>query len=107
MSEMVGLLGIEPRSYAPHAQIIPLYDSPIGNYFFPKALIHLAQAKTLFPANSLYFFLVVSTGIATHCKLGYILFLGEGLYLEINFLYCLPIDDVFPHIVHSFSICIV
>ena len=25
---LVGLLGIEPRSYAPHAQIIPLYDSP-------------------------------------------------------------------------------
>lgn len=63
---VVGLLGIEPRSYAPHAQIIPLYYSPIGNYFFPKALMHLAQAKTLFPAKSLYFFLVVSDGIVNH-----------------------------------------
>ncbi len=27
---MVGLLGIEPRPYAPKAQILPLYDSPFN-----------------------------------------------------------------------------
>lgn len=28
---IVGLLGVEPRSYAPHAQILPLYYSPISH----------------------------------------------------------------------------
>jgi len=107
---LVGLLGIEPRSYAPHAQIIPLYDSPkitpkkTLKPYLDKALMHFAQAITLLPANSTYFFLLVSTGTVNHCKLGYFLFFGLGLYLEINFLNCLPIKEDLPQIEHSFSI---
>lgn len=69
--------------------------------------MHLVQAKILFPANSLKFLLVVFAGTVTHCKLGLILLLVEGLYLEISLYQLPPIEDDFPQIVHVFSICIV
>jgi len=69
--------------------------------------MHLVQAKILLPANSLKFLLVVLAGTITHCKLGLILLLIEGLYLEISLYQLPPIEDDFPQIVHSFSICIV
>jgi hypothetical protein len=37
--------------------------------------------------------------------LGLILLLVEGLYLEISLYQLPPIEDDFPQIVHSFSIC--
>jgi hypothetical protein len=48
--------------------------------------MHLAQAFTRVPANSLYFFLAVSWGMLSHCKLGCLRTLGPGLYLPLNLL---------------------
>lgn len=67
--------------------------------------MHFVQAKILFPANALNFLLVVSAGTITHCRLGRILLLDEGLYLDISLYQLPPIEDDFPQIVHSFSIC--
>jgi len=62
--------------------------SPFGQsffiYFFPRDLIHFVQANILFPANPLKFLFVVLAGTITHCRLGFILLLVEGLYLEIS-----------------------
>jgi hypothetical protein len=43
-------------------------------------------------------------GKIAHCKLGFFLFLGVGLYLDISLLYFLPIVDFFPQIAQILGI---
>ena len=52
--------------------------------FLAIALIHFAQAKTLFPLNK-----------RTHCKLGYFLTFWVGLYLPLNFTSVQDMPDFF------------
>jgi len=54
-------------------------------------LIHLAQAKTLFPEANL-----------THCKFGYFLFLMVGLYFPRSLISFPTILVPFPQIAHCF-----
>ena len=42
------------------------------------------QALTRWPANGLNLGFFISIGTLTHCRLGYFLFLGEGLNLPLN-----------------------
>jgi len=57
------------------------------------ALMHFAQAFTLFPEANL-----------THCKFGYFLFLMVGLYFPLNFTLLPTITPRFPQIAHCFAI---
>jgi len=43
-------------------------------------------------------------GRIAHCKLGFFLFFGVGLYLDISLLYFLPIVDFFPQIAQVLGI---
>lgn len=68
-----------------------------------RVLMHLVQAKILFPANSLKAFLFVSAGTRTHWRLGYLLFLTVGLYFPRSFSRWLNIPDFFSQIWHFFA----
>lgn len=70
------------------------YTTPRENYLFLLwALMHLAQAKTLFPLKSL-----------THWRLGYFLLLAVGLYLPLSFVSFQAMVDDFLQIEHCFDI---
>ena len=52
-SLLFGVPGIEPGSYPPQGQILPLYYTPSKDYFFfAIALMHFVQAFTLLPERS-------------------------------------------------------
>ncbi len=94
-----GVRGIEPRSQDPQPCIINRYTTPRDNYFLlERVLIHFVQAKILFPAKLLNFFLFVPPGTRTHCKLGYLLFLVLGLYFPRSLTSFLNFCEVFPQI---------
>jgi len=57
------------------------------------ALIHLAQALTLWPLDK-----------RIHCKLGYFLFLAVGLYLPRSFLRTVATIDFLPQIAQRLDI---
>ena len=114
----VGVPGIEPGSLRPFffraagscTQVLP---TPRANttvvlqpvyFLFARALIHLAQAKTLFPRKRAW----SPRGFTpeanlTHCKFGYFLFLMVGLYFPLNFTLLPTITPRFPQIAHCFA----
>ncbi len=62
--------------------------------------MHLAQAKTLFPA-------FLPKGKRTHCKFGYFLNFWVGLYLPLSFTRVVAIADFFLQIEQIFSAIII
>jgi hypothetical protein len=54
-------------------------------FLFARVLMHLVQARTLFPAKGLNALRVVFSGTLSHCRLGYLLVLVLGLYFPRSF----------------------
>ena len=112
---VVGLPGSAPRSYPPQGYIILLYYSPVSRLglkrylFLPRDLMHLAQAEMRWPAKGRNFLLLISWGFLgtlNHCRLGYFLTLGAGLYLPLNLLYLPKSNEPFWHTAQVFAICL-
>ena len=63
----------------------------VGTHFvLADALMHLAQALTLFPEAKP----ALPAGRRTHCKLGYFLLLTVGLYLPLSLTLCQTMVEV-------------
>lgn len=90
---LVGVPGIEPESQDPQPCILTTILHP-GNYLiFPRVLIHLVQALTLFPSERL-----------AHCRLGYFFFFPVGLYLPRSFFLVTATIGFLPQIEHLLDI---
>ena len=70
-----------------------LHYAPILYPFFNNVFLQRVQILALSPE-----------GKTPHWRLGFLRFLGVGLYLDINLLYFLPIVDFFPQIAQTLGI---
>lgn len=103
---MSGHPDLHRESYAPHAQMLSNYTMPrlkfdkiyvivqnLSDFYFglESFLMHWAQAKTRLPLAR-----------RVHCKFGYFLFFGVGLYLPRSFFLAALIIEPLPQIAHFF-----
>ena len=88
------MLGFEPRSHMYYMNNVANYATQSLLYpFFKSVFLQRVQILALSPEGKI-----------PHWRLGFFRFFGEGLYLDINLLYFLPIIDFFPQIAQILGI---